>query len=146
MNIYGIRIKDAKRNIVSVKLNDILQMIDNGNLFYWSILWLEASGNLGEGNSIISLEENIANSKNGLIMKWEDLTLLSNKFNQIIELCVVGCKDGYLLNRYSNSEEMYKKCDIVIEMVDGSFWEIHSKDLGFITKIKENFKDIELLH
>ena len=122
-----------------------LQIIENGNLFYWSILWLEASGNLGENNSIISLEKNIANSKDGLLIKWEDLILLSNKFDQIIELSIIGCKDKNLLKRYKIFEETYKICDIEIEMIDGSFWEVYSKDLDFINKIKEKFKDIELL-
>ena len=40
---------------------------------------------------------------------------------------------------------MYNICDIVIEMIDGGFWEIFSRDLDLISKLKEKFKETELL-
>ena len=145
MKTFGIRIKDEKNGYIFVELKDILEMIQNGNLLHWSILWLEASGDLGNGQSMILFEEKIAKNEKGLIISWEDLKSLSTKFDQIIELCIIGCKDKNLLNRYENCNIMYKKCDIVIEMIDGSFWEIHSNDELFINKIKNRFNKIELL-
>lgn len=145
MKIYGIRIKDAENDIISVGLNDLLKIIQNGELFNWSVLWLEASGDLGDDKSIVALEQYIDKSANGLYISWKDLNLLANQFYQIIDLCIIGCKNKSLLKRYEDSEKMYEACDFVIEMIDGSFWEIHSKNLIYIDKLKQIFKNIEIL-
>jgi len=145
MKNFGIRIKDQKNGILSVELKDILGMIRNGNLLHWSILWLQASGDLGEGESMILFEKKIAQNDKGLLISWEDLNSLSNKFYQVIEICIIGCKDKNLLVRYQNCDMMYENCDIVIEMIDGSFWEIHSKSDFFINNLKNRFEAVESL-
>lgn len=40
---------------------------------------------------------------------------------------------------------MYETCDIVIEMIDGGFWEIFSKDIAWIDRLAKKYKKIEFL-
>lgn len=40
---------------------------------------------------------------------------------------------------------MYNNCDIVIHMIDSSFWEVFSKDEDFINRLAAKFKDVEFL-
>ena len=42
-------------------------------------------------------------------------------------------------------KEMYETCDIVIEMIDGGFWEIFSKNVAWINQLAEKFQNIEFL-
>lgn len=141
----GIRISiDRKRN-VNVKLFDILEEIKNGNSFFWSILDLNAIGNLGKGKSIPAFEEEIRNSKNGFFINWEDLKSLSYKFEQIIDISIIGCSNPNFLRFYENDQEMYETCDTVIEMIDGGFWEVFSKDLDLINQLAKKFSKTEFL-
>ena len=57
MKTKGIRILDKINNTVSVELSDILHEIPDGDSFYWSILYLYATGNLGEEQSIPDFEK-----------------------------------------------------------------------------------------
>ena len=102
MEAKGIRILDKKNRVVCVELPGILEEIQNGNLFHWSILYLDASGHLGEGRSIPVFEKQIYDSEKGLFITWDDLNLLSKKFYQIIDITLIGCKNKNLLRRYDN--------------------------------------------
>lgn len=145
MKVKGIRILDKVKRVVSVELPDILEEIPNGNLFHWSILCLEAMGHLEEGKSIPVFEKQIGDSEKGLFIDWNDLNTLSKKFYQIIDITLIGCKDKNLLRRYKNDQEMYETCDMIIEMIDSSYWEIFSKDDQLINRLSKKFKDTEFL-
>ncbi|MBI5346279.1 MAG: hypothetical protein HZB76_03975 [Chlamydiae bacterium] len=145
MKSQGIRILDKNNRIVSVELPDILKEIQNGDLFHWSILFLEATGHLGEGRSIPIFEKQIYDSEKGLFITWNELNLLSGKFHQVIDIILIGCKDKNLLRRYDNDQEMYETCDIVIEMFDSCYWEVFSKDKDLINRLAAKFKDIKFL-
>jgi len=145
MSSKGIRILDKKNRIVSVELPDILMEIHDGNLFYWSILYLYATGNLGEGKSITDLEQQILDSDKGLVISWEEINNLSHKFYDLMDLTLIGSKDNKFLHRYKNYQEMYETCDFVIEMVDSSCWEVFSKDQELINSLAAKFQDIKFL-
>lgn len=145
MKAKGIRILDKKNNTVSVELPDILQEIHNGNLLSWSILYLEATGHLGEGQSITDFEKLIKYSKKGLFITWDNLNALSHKFYDLMHIIIIGSKDDALLRRYEKDQEMYETCDVVIEMFDSSYWEIFSKNEDLINRLAAKFKDIKLL-
>jgi len=145
MKTRGIRISDGIDDILSPTLPDILKEIYNGDSFYWSILFLHASGDLGEGKSIPEFEEQIYNSEKGLFINWEELNILSGKFFQIIDIIIIGCQNESLLHRYENEHEMYETCDIVIELHDSCFWEVFSKDEQLINRLASKFNEIKFL-
>lgn len=150
MKSQGIRISDATDNVVSVTLIDILEEIQKGNEFNWSILFLWAIGHLGmgksvPGNSIPVFEDLIRKSLKGFFINWDDLLTLTKKFQQIIDLTLIGCRDKNLLKRYEDDKEMYETCDIVIQMIDGCFWEVFSNDYELINRLATKFKKIEFL-
>jgi hypothetical protein len=149
MKIQGIRIQDkkmlGKTRVVSVELKDILEEVHDDNKLYWSILFLEAIGNLGEGKSLPAFEKQIDQLEIGLLINWEDLKVLANKFQQIIDLRLIAGNNQEVLKRYENDEELYQRCDIVIEMNDSSYWEVFSKDKSFIQRLGDKFKDIVFL-
>ena len=144
METKGIRISDGDE-VLEPTLSDILEVITDGHLFHWSILHLYASGDLGEGKSIPEFEKQIFDSEKGFFIDWNDLNRLSRKFYQIIDITLIGCRDKNLLCRYSNDIEMYKTCDIVIELIDSGYWEVFSKDQELINRLASKCKEIEFL-
>jgi hypothetical protein len=135
----------VENGAVAIVLSDILQEIDNGASMYWSILWLDATVYLGSNYSMLEIEHQINDSKKGLMISWEDLNVLSNKFYQIIDVIIIGCKDKSSLKCYDNNREMYTACDVGIEMIDSSYWKVFSKDQHLIDKLLAKFKKTELV-
>jgi len=145
MQAKGIRISDSKGNILAPTLPDVLEAISDGNFFYWSLLYLYASGDLGEDKSMLVFEKEIYDSEKGFFITWDELNSLAKKFYQIIDITIIGCRDKSLLRCYDNDQEMYETCDIVIEMIDSSYWEVFSKDEALINKLAAKFKEIKFL-
>lgn len=145
MKTKGIRIFDIEDGVISVTLLDILQEVFYGAYFYWSILYLEAIGHLGEGKSVVVFADEILTSERGIFIKWGELNVLAKKFSELIDIILIGCKNEQDLRKYEKNQDMFETCDIVIQMIDSSFWEIFSKDEDFIKRLAEKFKDIKFI-
>ncbi len=146
MKTCSIRISDSKNNTLDVELSDILEEIyDSANL-NWSILFLDGTPNPGQGKFLAEYIKKINRSENGLCLSFEELKNLSDKFSQIFETIVIGAYNGNLLHRYQQEKDMRATCDVVIELIDCAFWEIHVKDVKVIERIKDKFKEIELIN
>jgi hypothetical protein len=146
MTTNGIRILDGEDNVLRVKLSDILEEISNENSICWSLLFLDGTPAPGHGKFLSEYENRINNSEHGLRTSWEDLKAITPKFFQMFEITILGCKNANLLRRYSTEEEMYKTCDIVIELIDCAFWEVHSKDQALIERLRQKFNEVKLLN
>ncbi len=145
MKTKGIRILDTIDRVVSVELLDILEEIPNGSQLHWSIQFIEATGDFGD-EKLTSLSENqVREGEHGYDLTWKSLNKLAKKFDQVIDILIIGCRNMKLLVRYENDEEMYETCDIVIEMIDSSFWQVFSKDTSLIERLAAKFKKVEFL-
>ena len=142
MSVKGLRILDSEDMVVSIDLPQMLRLVDEGNLLHWAILYVEATGHLGEGLSILDFENSVNESFSGLRISWQRLGQLSHRFNQVIDITIIGCRDPNILRRYETDQEMYEACDTVIRMIDSSYWEIHSKDQNLIERCKARFKQV----
>lgn len=144
MSTQGILILDKKNHVVSVVLSDILELIDNKQNLYWSILFLDGVIYPEETGFISVLKKQISDAPRGAQISFKDLLLLSSKYEQMYEIVVIGVKNMNLLHKYADLKEMHEKCDISIELVDCAFWVVYSKDSYLIEKIKNIFNDVEL--
>jgi hypothetical protein len=82
MTTKGIRIHDDVDRVVSVELTDILVEVQDGSSYHWAILYLEATGHLGEGKSMPIFEKQINSSKDGLKISWEELNALAKSLTK----------------------------------------------------------------
>lgn len=139
-----IQIDGNDSEILSVSLKDILDNIENGEEFNWSILWLQATGDL-KNKPIIEFEKEIKKSEAGYIISWNDLNELSEGFFQVIEILLIGDSIISNIKRYSEDHHMYNSCDFTIELVDSSYWLIHSKKLKTLEKIKATLPGVKEL-
>lgn len=141
-NVEVIKINGDESDVLSVTLKDILKNIHEGQKYKWSILWLEASGNLGS-MSILDFEKEIKEAERGYLISWYDLLELSEKFYQVIDLTLVGAKTVNRIRRYSDDKEMYLCCDFTVELIDSSYWIIHSNDILSIDKMRNNLAGVD---
>jgi hypothetical protein len=139
----GIRISDAKGH-VCIPFSDLLPLIDGNNL-NWALLWIDVMPKKEYAESIIKLESKANKSSNGVACSWDFILELAKKSDQEINLLIIASQSVQNLRRYKDDKEMYETCDVVIEMIDGGFWEISSWDSKLIAKLKSQFHDIELL-
>lgn len=145
MNTAGIRILDKKNKIIAVELPEILSEIPENVIPHWSILYLEATGNLKNKKSIPEFEKQIMKSKKRLLTSINEMIELNSQLYDVMNILIIGCKDLKCLHRYPTNKKMYESCDIVIEMFDSSFWEVYSKDSELINKLAKKFKSTELI-
>ena len=145
MKTTGIRISDGKNGILCVELPDILEEIDNGESFFWAIPFSETVFISQVKDFTVNLQDKIEQTKNGIRLTWDELNSFSEDIHQSIDLLVIASKDKDLLRSYDSDKQMYETCDIVIEMIDSSYWEVFSKDRALIDRLAKKFEDIEFL-
>lgn len=144
MNNKGLRISDIK-NDRCIPLSELLMHIQNPDQLKWSLLWFDAIPIKDEGNFIYQLAEKANHSEQGFCCNFDLLLNISRKIFQEMEILIIGCKSEKSLHRYEKDERMYESCDIVIEMIDGGFWEIFSKNESLIGLLSKKYKMAEYL-
>lgn len=114
-----------------VELIDILRLIKKDRQkLVWSILDLQAVGNISTiwERGIIDLEETIRHLPQGYILSWQMLTKLVKKFDDLIDVVIVGCHEVTQIPSLCVGTDIYLSSEIVLELIDSSVWQIYTKD------------------
>jgi hypothetical protein len=144
VNTKGLRISDIKDG-KCMPLFEMLTNIPYANQFNWALLWFDVTPIKDEGKLLTELGKKVNESKDGFLCTFEFLLDLSRKIFQEIDVLIIGCKVKECLHRYEEDKKMYETCDIVIEMIDGGFWEIFSKNINWIEQLANKYKETEFL-
>jgi hypothetical protein len=145
-SIIEIRDRD-ERGFLDVDLNQVLSHLrKEGPSLSWSILYLYAVGDLGEGFGMLDLEEKIQASPEGVTLQWETIFDLSHKFRDIYDLILVGYHDPHIpkLGPEDSRSNLYENCEIVVERDDSSLWRIFARDNDVVDRLRNSFPDAEL--
>jgi hypothetical protein len=115
-----------------------------GNDYLWSILELEAEGDLGDTQTYIDID-NAIKHQNGYCLTWDRLKELASKFDQVINTIIVASKDINFIAAHKNDfDNMYKNFPLVIAILDGDFWEVSTSDDNLIKKFKSKYEHVEI--
>ena len=144
MSTKGIRISDLKEG-KCILLSEILVNIPCQNQLNWGVLDSDVNPVKGKEEFIISMEREINKKIHCFNIKFDELILFSEGIYQEIDLTVIGCVNKNHLHQYLSDIEMYETCDVVIEMIDGGYWEVFSKDASLIDRLSKKFKDVAFL-
>ena len=144
MSMKGIRISDVREG-KCIPLSELLTSVPDATSLHWGLLWLDASSVKGEGQNINDLGRQVNQSENGLILDFDFLFDIARKIYQEIDVLIIGCLDPRDLRRYKEDKEMYESCDVVLEMIDGGFWEVFSKNASWLEGLSRKYKNIEIL-
>ena len=140
MKTQGLRILDRNNDISSVKLKDILEQVSYGEDLCWCILWFDGVGIPSEVAFIEDFMTHMNELENGLLLSWADLNALTSKIDHIVDITILGAKSEQLLHFYENPQQMYECCNVVIEMIDSSHWEVFSIDQPVIDSLTKTYK------
>lgn len=139
----AIKINGDDGRVLSIGLKDVLSCIVQGEKANWGVLWLEATADLGDDQSIVDLGNRFNSSEAPRVVSWVELLKLSTQVIQSINLLIIGDKKALSIRRYSMDEQMYKNCDYTIELIDSSYWIIHSNDDVFIENAFDRLQGVD---
>jgi len=142
--MFRVEIRDLQSDGSLVDLKDILPALPRkATYLLWSILDLEAIGDLGPGRNILDLEETIKNSPFGLQISWHELGTLSKSVFQIMNTTIVGVTSTDKFTRFIRSE-IESLSEVIIEMIDSTVWVISTADQEFVRSIQEKFRELNM--
>lgn len=146
---YKIEILDFSNSFTfKPTLSEVLNLI-NGECknLKFSIYDLWGMGyNLNKYNSAEEIENTIKNSPSGLKLNWNELKSFSNDFEQIIDFIAVGCNLSDEIPKFKNITDLYQKCELVIDINDGTTFTLITTNKSLKDKIIKTYKhNIETL-
>lgn len=146
MMTKGLKINGDDSDILSVRLEDLLNCYDrNEGDIFWGLLWLDVVMRPEVGYNVLELENEINNSDFGKEISLEKLLEFCSQISQAINILVVGDKDQNNIRKFEVDELMYAKCKYVLELVDSSYWIVHSNNSAFLDNILEKIPGTEYL-
>jgi hypothetical protein len=141
---HMIEIADSHNGLLTVTLPMLLDEIGaEGANLNWSFLYLSATGDLGEGKSIVDFEDNISNSSNGFCLEWQELNSLSHKFEQVFDTLIIGSVSKNSIQKYTDDEDLYSNYAVVLDLFDGAYWRVYSENESLIKNLGNKFFDIK---
>ena len=124
--------------ISTLNLGAILELIGLNNLC-WSILHIWAISNQDSELDIFRLEEK-TKDETGYPLAWNELIAIARDLEQVNECTIVGISPSKQLpDRSLSLEELRSICDIVIEGVDSTTWEISVQNEELRRKLAKIF-------
>jgi|688.fasta_scaffold84212_4 hypothetical protein len=152
-NVIEIKYQDSQ-GTSTIELIDLLNLIaQDKQQLVWSILDLEAIGDISTiwERGILDLEANIKFLPQGLILSWQMLVQLAQKFDQVINTVIVGCQKVSKIPSLEPNVNLDEPCEIVLELIDSSVWRIYTKDelltlrIGLFTPESSNVRQLEAI-
>jgi hypothetical protein len=145
-----VEIRDATQQspggpeVLAVTLADLLECIaSEGRALTWTILDLEAVGELSDGRNMLDLEDRIAVSPYGLIVSWEWLVALAQDLEQVVNGLIVGVKDPLMTRQISREADFCAVSDLALEAVDSSLWSVYARDDRVLKRLRTRFRDTQ---
>jgi hypothetical protein len=74
-----------------------------------------------------------------LSISWDEVCKIDEWVFQFIDLIIIGDRNIENLKRYEDEDEIIENCQYLLELVDNTFWEISSKDLEFLNRVKKAY-------
>lgn len=113
--------------ISALNLTGILELIGLNKL-QWSILDIWAISHQNSGLDMLSLEDK-TKVQFGYRLEWNELLEISRNIDQVNECTIVGFNTSkHMPSRDLSLRQLREICDIVIESVDSTKWEISIRD------------------
>lgn len=86
--------------------------------------------------TITEMISEVENTKYGYEISAYQLNQLPGYFAEIWWLTIIGQKE-LLVSKHTDEQTTYAQADIVIDMFDGSYWDVYSKDHAYIAALKD---------
>ncbi len=129
------------KNNENISLIDILQCMSEGwRSRDWSILDLEATGDVGEEFPFQAIHDAFQNKNEGYVLAFNDLEKLTGKFRDLIRIFLIAADDkNSFVKSTKTFEDVLKNYPLAIALEDGGYWEIYTNDEKIITEFSKKY-------
>jgi hypothetical protein len=134
-----IKISKTINGLLAASLLDVLSCIYNGEVLFWKILWIYATGKPIR-MTMLEYENEINNAQNGRQISWQELQSLAKNMSQCMEILLIGDENLAKLKKYNTDYEMIKACKFTILLDDSTFWIINTNEPNTIKLLKTKLK------
>lgn len=142
----GLKIDNSDGNLFLTGLLKVMKCLDDGDEFYWSILYFEGVGDLSEfGWNVLELDAAARESSVGVEVEWETLAAMAEKLREILDIILIGCRQREQIRRFDDDLEMNRSCEYVIELFDSSYALVRSYDDHFLECLARTFEQVEYI-
>ncbi|MCD8176560.1 MAG: hypothetical protein LUE98_03695 [Tannerellaceae bacterium] len=137
-----IKLSKIENGVLVITAKDIISQIPDIANYNWKLLWIDAVSNkieelnLPDGlQNMKDLMETINNSSTGYSINYKTLISLCDSLEQLVEFILIGDKLKENLSETQDDKKIKENIEFFIELVDGSYWEITSKNSIFNQRI-----------
>jgi hypothetical protein len=149
MNIINpIEVKYQNSQGTSIELIDVLKLIEKDKQqLIWSILDLQAVGDISTiwERGILDLEQTIKHLPHGYILSWQMLIKLVKKFDDLIDIVIVGCREVAQIPSLGVDADIYLSSEIVLKLIDSSVWQIYTKNERLLQNLNRELNQEKLV-
>jgi hypothetical protein len=123
-----IQIKNYVRTILVPLLPELLGYVRKDEFKFWSVLFVDGILKRGVTETFSEIEAMVNKSLNPPIFERDEFELFCNKYAVVIDIMIIASNDKSKLRRYENDEALVENSDLIIELVDSSYWFICAND------------------
>ncbi len=126
-----------KTRTLEVDLVDVLAAIEPfGASHQWTVLWLR-----GTGTDVRIVEHEVEQAPNGISMPWSRLCQIASQYDQVEDAVVLASRQNIAGVPRFGWEDHESEFDIIVEVVDSSYWMIASTDKRVHAALRREFPD-----
>ena len=141
-----IEIRDSmNEHFLSVTIFNLLSgQMNVFKKYNWSIYELNATAQEKSDINLLELRSRIFNSSSGLKVNFDELLEIMQQLDQVIDLILVASGDEKKFTKFEDDNKWRDKYPIVIEIIDGAYWEVYSNDKELIKNLSKFYQDTKI--
>ncbi len=145
MVVTGIRIFSKEGSQMDFDPADLFLSLEKWGSLRWCLLFIDGVIKPGQDIAWNEIVEKVNRSPNGCQITWLECQNLISQFFQVYELQMIGARTIDALHRYATDRDMHNACEITLELIDGSVWEIYTNNIEIISFLKSEYHNNELI-
>lgn len=119
-----------------VPLGELLRPLEpDASRLSWSILELEATGDLSSRGGMLGFEERVYASPRGVQLTWPELNELAQQLVQVINGVLVGYAAGTPAPERMAPAQLRETCELVLEAHDSTVWWLSARDDAVVQRV-----------
>ncbi len=142
-----IEISDTDSRGILVSIHQLLGAIQQvGAKYEWIVFDLEgtAKDDLILGRTMLALEE-LAASKRGLALSWQQLCQFSNEILQVIDGLFVAHRPGTPEPSRQALATDPGCAELLLHVIDSSVWQVFGQDDQLVEQIARSFRNVHVV-
>ena len=142
--VQYIEIYDVKDNTL-IDLSVLLKVLKPcADTYYWAITHIVSVRKIDMAPQLEWFDEKVENETLGIHYSYTELVWVADQIIQVIDCQILASSSKDSLKKYSNLNESFQNCELVVCGFDTSYWGVFSKNFDIIQMLCNTFDDIKV--